>query len=71
MNGRETVGSIDIPSDSGSGDDEGPKLIQCVDGQETQIHEVWTFCENSVMHEFHPTSRLDLGAGFVGEFATD
>ena len=36
-----------------------------------QIYEVWTFGEDGVTREVHPTSRIDVGAGFVGEFATD
>ena len=62
------VGSIDSPYDSGGGDAEGPKFIQCMDGQEPQIHEVWTFGEDGVTREVHPTAQVDVSAGLVGEF---
>ena len=62
---REPVGSIYWPYDSGSGDEDGPKFIQCVDGRDPQIHEVWTFGEDGVTREVHPTSQVDVGTGFV------
>ena len=63
---QESVGSIRLPSDYGSGDEDGPEFIRCVDGQESQIHEVWTFGEDGVTHEVHPTAQVDIGTGFVG-----
>ena len=71
MSGRDPVGSIGRPSDSGSTDAEGPKFIWCVDGQEPQIHEVWDFGEDGVTHEVHLTEQVDVGTGVVGEFATN
>ena len=52
----ETVGSIGWPSDSVSGNAEGPEFIQFVDGQEPHIHEVWDFGDDSVTREVHPTA---------------
>ena len=42
-----------------------------MDGREPQIHEVWTFGEDGVTREVHPTARVDVGAGFVREFSTN
>ena len=58
-------------ANSGSGDKDGIGFIRCVDGQQPQIDEVWTFGEDSVTSEVHLTARVDVGSGFVGEFATD
>ena len=67
---RDTVGSINWPSRSGSEDEDGPNFICCVDGWQPEINEVWTFREDGVTSEVHLTSRVDVRA-FVGEcFAT-
>ena len=42
-----------------------------MDGQESQIHEVWAFSDDSVTSEFQTTARVDVGAGVVGEFSSD
>ena len=64
---RELVGDIHQPSNYGRGDEDIPECICCVDGQQPEIHEVWTFGEGGVAPEVHPTARIDIGA-FVGEF---
>ena len=58
-------------SNYGSGGKDVPNFIHCVDGRQPQIHEFWTFSEDSVTCEVHLTVRVDVGSGFVGEFATD
>ena len=68
---REPVGSISWPSDSGSGDAEGPECIRCVDRLKPHIHEVWDFGEDDVTREIHPTAQVDVSAGVVGYFATN
>ena len=68
---REPVGSIGWPSNSGSGNTEGPEFIQCVDGREPQIHEVCDFGDDGIMCEVHPTLQVDFGAVVVGEFASN
>ena len=65
------VASVRWKSNYGSGDEDGPEFIGCVDGQQPQIHEVWTFCEDSVTREVHPKVRVDVVAGFVGDFNTN
>ena len=42
-----------------------------MDRREPQIRKVWTFGEDDVTREVHPTARVDVGAGFVREFVTD
>ena len=68
---REPVGTIYRRSDSGSGDEDRPNFIRCVDEQELHIHEDWTFREDDVTREVHLTLQVDVGAGSVGEFATN
>ena len=48
---QEPVEYICWPYNYVSGDEDGPEFIRCVDGRETQIHEVWTFGEDSVMQK--------------------
>ena len=71
MSRKEPFGFINTPSDSGSGDTEGPEFIRCMDGRKPQVHEVWTFGEDGFTCEVHPTVPVDVGAGFVGEFEND
>ena len=68
---REPVGYIRQPYNSSSGDEYRPEFIQCVDGREPQIHEVWNFGEDGATREVHSKSQVDVRAGFVGKFATD
>ena len=42
-----------------------------MDGRDPQIHKVWTFGEDGGTRGVHPKAQLNVGAGFVGEFATD
>ena len=67
----EPVGDNLWRSNSGCGDEDWPEFIWCVDVREPQFHEVWTLGEDSVTPECHPTERVDIGAGFVGEFLTN
>ena len=68
---QEPVGAIRRPSDYGSGDKDVPEFIRCDDGRDPEMYEVWTFGEDGVTPEVHPTARVDVGA-FVGDlFATD
>ena len=42
-----------------------------MDGHKPQVHKVWIFCEVGVSPDVRPTVRVDVGAGFVGKFATN
>ena len=68
---RYPVGSIRQNYDSGSAGWRRTRVHLCVDRREPQIHKVWTFGEDRVSREVHPTSRADIGAEFVVEFATN
>ena len=63
--------SIRIPSDPGSGINEATAFIQCVDGWESQIHEVKCMDLDNISHEVHPTDWVEVISGTVGEFVTD
>ena len=67
---QESVGFMRHQSNSGSGGKDGPQLINCVDGHQTKILEVWTFIEDGFTREVHPTAWVDVRTGFVGKFAT-
>ena len=41
-----------------------------MDGHEPQSHEVWTLGEDGVTPQVYPTARVDVSAGFIGEFVT-
>ena len=66
----DPVGSIRRPSDSGSSYAEITEFIRCVDGQEPQIHEVWTLGSKGFMYKVHLTAKVDVNAGVVGEFSS-
>ena len=71
MNWQAPVGSTCRTYNSGSRGAEGPEFIRCVDGQDSQIHEVWAFGSDDIMREFHPTARLYVGAEIVGELSSN
>ena len=69
MTRREPVGSILRTSASGSWGADGSKFVCCVDGRDPQMHEVWCFGSNGITREVHPTVRVEVGAGIVGNFS--
>ena len=71
MAAGDPVGSMRCRANSGNEGEGGPDLIRCVDGRQPEIHEVWTFREDGVTREVHPTARVDVGAGFVGNFSNN
>ena len=62
------MGTIHRPFDSGSAGTESNAFIQCVDDREPQIHEFWCLCLDEIIREVHPTSRVEVTFGSVGEF---
>ena len=71
MTRQDTVGATRRPSNSGSGDKNGPEFICYVGGRQPEIHEGCTFGEDGVTPEVHLTVHIDVSA-FVGKsFATN
>ena len=46
-------------------------FVQCVDGRELLIHEVWSLGLDGIIREFHPTARVEVPSRTVGEFVTN
>ena len=68
---RETVRAICQPLKCGSGADDGIGFIPCVGGQQTEIHDFWTFGDNGITPKVHHFARVDVDA-FIGDcFGTD
>ena len=65
------MGSIRQTSNPGSRSTEDTAFVQCVDGREPQIHELWCLGLDNITCEVHPTSRVEFPAGTVGEFVTN
>ena len=63
--------SIQRPSDSGRGIIEATAIIQCVDGREPQIHDLWYLVLNGISCKVCTTSQVDVTAGTVGEVVTN
>ena len=64
----DSVGSISCPANSGSGGKDVLKFICCTSVPQPETHEVWNYKEYGVTCELHPTARVGVGAGFVGNF---
>ena len=65
------MGSICQISDSVCGGNKDVEFIQCVDGREPQINEMWCLGSDSVTREIHPTVQVEVGDGTVGQFTTN
>ena len=63
--------SVCQPSNHGIRSTKDTAFIQCVDGQESQIHELRCLGLDTITREVHPTARVEVVAGTVGEFTTD
>ena len=59
------------PTDSGIKGIEDTAFIQCINGQEPQIHELWCLGLDVIYQEVHPTALVDVPAGTVRDFVTD
>ena len=53
-------------SDSGSGAPDPGAFIQCVDGREPIIQELWCQGIDRICCEVHPTSHINIPAGNIG-----
>ena len=64
------MGPIRWYSYSGSGGTKGVKFVQCIDGQEPQMHEIWCLDSNGITRKVHLTAQIDVGDETVGHFST-
>ena len=62
---------IHRPPNPGSGITEATAFIQCIDGQETHIHELWCLGLDNTSRKVHPTAQVQVITGTVGNFVTD
>ena len=46
-------------------------FIQCVDGRDPMIHELWGHENDSICRKVQPTACIEIPAGTVGEFITE
>ena len=65
------MGDIRQLSDSGSRDPYPSAFIQCVDGIDPMIHELWCHGIDGLCCEVHPTARIDISVGNTGELVTE
>ena len=65
------MGSIHWPSNPDIGITKDTAFIQCVGGQEPQIHEVWILGLDGIIHEVRPKARVEVVSGTVRELVTD
>ena len=63
---RAPMGSIHRPSNPGSGSTEETNFVQCVDGQEPQIHAFLCLGLDKISRKFHPTAQVEVIAGTAG-----
>ena len=68
---RAPMGDICRPSNSGSGGPETGACIQCINGQEPQIHELRCWDIVRICRGVHPTARVEILAGTVVYFFTN
>ena len=57
----EAVGVICQLFRSSNGGEDGIEFVRCVDGQEPQIHKLWSFDEDRITHKVHPFACIDVG----------
>ena len=65
------MGTIHMPSDYGSGGTDTTAFIQLINGREHQINELLCLGLDGICHEAHPTARVEIPYGTVGEFVTN
>ena len=65
------MGYIHSTSKFGSGGSDNGAFIQCVNGIEPQIHELWCWDIDRICREVHPTACVEITSVTVGEFVTE
>ena len=61
-----TMGSIHRPSNPGNRSTEDTDFMQCVDGWEPQIHELWCLGLDNVTFKARHTVQVQVTSGTVG-----
>ena len=64
------MGPICRPSYSGSRGTEVVEFIQCVDGQDAQMHKIWCIYSDGVTREVQLKAQIDIGVETFGHFLT-
>ena len=64
------MGDTRRPFDYGSRDPDPGTFIQCVDGRETMIQELWCPRIDGICHEVHPTACIDIPTVTIRELVT-
>ena len=62
---RAPMGTICRPSDYGSMGTETTAFIQCINGRDPQINELWCLGLDGIFREVHPTKRTDIPDGTI------
>ena len=65
------MGSIRRPSNTDIRVTKDTAFIQCVDGKDPHIHEVWILGLDEIICEVHPTVQVEVPAVTVREFVTN
>ena len=68
---RAPMRSIRRPSNPGIRSTKYTAFIQCDDGREPFINEVWILVLDRIIRKIHPTEQVEVIAGTVREFVTD
>ena len=61
MSRREPVGVIRQPFRSSNRGEDGIEFVCYVDGQEPQIHKLWSFNKDGITQKVHPFACIDVG----------
>ena len=65
------MGNIRSPSDSSIGGADTPFFIQCICFREPQINKLWCLGVDRIFRKVHPTARVEIPDGTVGDFFTN
>ena len=68
---RRPMESIRRHSNPSSCSTKDTAFVQCVDGREPQIHELWSLDLYRIIRKVHPTARVEVISGNVRKFVTN
>ena len=61
------MGSFCRTSNPGSSSTKDTAFIQCVDGRDPQMYEVWSLDLDGIIREVHPIAQVEVPTGTVRE----